>query len=51
MQELKKLSILVDKDVHKSLKHKALMEDTTLTEVIGKLIDDYLNDSDDKEVE
>ena len=50
MQELKKLSILVHKDVHKSLKHKALMEDTTLTEVIGKLIDSYLSDSDNIEI-
>ena len=46
MQDLKKLSILVEKDVHKSLKHKVLMEDTTLTEVIGKLIEDYLNEPD-----
>lgn len=39
---IKKLSVLIDKEIHKEIKKRALLEDLTLSELITKLIQEYL---------
>ena len=38
----KKLSIVIDAEIHRELKRCALDEDTTITSLIKKLIENYL---------
>jgi predicted HicB family RNase H-like nuclease len=42
---LKKLSILIDKELHKEIKKKALAQDTTLTDLITTMITTYLKEN------
>lgn len=42
MVEKTKLTMRIDKEIHKELKKRAIDEDCTVTEIVTKLITDYL---------
>ena len=42
--DVRKLSVLLPTKVHRQLKRKAMINDRTITDVVTKLIDQYLSD-------
>ena len=42
MTEKTKLTFLIEKELHKELKKRAIDEERTVTEIVTKLITDYL---------
>ena len=49
MRDVRKLSVLLPKDVHLQLKRNAVLNDVTITDIVTDLIDGYLAEPDPEE--
>jgi len=45
-QEKVQVKVFLPKDLHRKLKIKATMEETTITEIFHKAAEDYINEKD-----